>query len=210
MSFFLHVVAHVPHYRACETTLRVRLPYLFIHSSQPDFRNLDFLIACRSLHREIWFTALNSKIRSHESTLCAFYCTWWLMSLTTLCVRLPYLFIHSSEPEFQNLDFLIPCCSLHRKLWFTTLNSKIRYHKATLWAFYCMWWIMSLTTLRVRLPYLFIHSSQPEFQNLDFFIPMYFHQKKERELQWVCSRDWNLHYPPNNFTIHNLSHVRVT
>ena len=31
-----------------------------------------------------------------------------------------------------------------------------------------MWWIMSLTTLSLTLCYLFIHSSQLEFRNLDF------------------------------------------
>ena len=153
------------------TTLSFTLPYLFIHSSQLEFRNLDFFIPSRILHRNIWFKILNSKIGYHTAMLWAFYCMWWLMSLTTLSLTLPYLFIHSSQLEFCNLDFFIPCRSLHRKLWFKTLNSKIRYHTTTLCAFECMWWHMSLTTLSLALPYLFIHSSQFEFRNLDFFIP---------------------------------------
>ena len=30
--------------------------------------------------------------------------------------KLPYLFIHSSQLEFWNLGFFIPCRSLHRKV----------------------------------------------------------------------------------------------
>ena len=35
---------------------------------------------------------------------------------------LPYLFIHSSQLEFWNLAFFIPCHSLYRKLWFKVWN----------------------------------------------------------------------------------------
>ena len=45
------------------------------------------------------------------------------MSLTTLSFTLCYLFIHSSQLEFLNSDFFIPCRSLYRKLWFKLLNS---------------------------------------------------------------------------------------
>ena len=67
------------------------------------------------------------------------------MNLTTLSLTLCLLFIHSSQLEVRNLDFVIPCCSLYRNLWFKVLNSKIRYDTATLWGFYCMWWLMSLS-----------------------------------------------------------------
>ena len=39
MSFLMHVVAHVRHYLVFDTTL----PYAFIHSSELEFKNLDFL-----------------------------------------------------------------------------------------------------------------------------------------------------------------------
>ena len=67
---------------------------------------------------------------------------WWLISLTTLPLTLPYRFIHSSQLEFRNLDCFLPYRSIHRKFWFKILNSKIRYHTATLWACYCMWWLI--------------------------------------------------------------------
>ena len=47
MRFLLHVVARVSHYVVFYTIL----PYLFIHSSQLEFRNLVFFIPCRSLYR---------------------------------------------------------------------------------------------------------------------------------------------------------------
>ena len=46
---FHYVVAHVSIYVVFYTTL----PYPFIHTSQLDFRNLDFFLTCRSLHRRI-------------------------------------------------------------------------------------------------------------------------------------------------------------
>ena len=52
----------------CYTTL----PYLFIHSSQLEFRILDFFIPCRSLYRKLWFKVWNSKIEYHMATLWAF------------------------------------------------------------------------------------------------------------------------------------------
>ena len=162
MSFLLHVVAHVSHYVVFYTTL----PYLFIHSSQLEFRNWDFFISCRNLHRKLWFKIWNSKIRYHTATLWAFSCMWWLMShYVVFYTTLPYLFFHSSQLEFRYWDFYISCCNVHRKLWLKIWNSKIRYHMATLWAFQCMWWLMSLTTLSLTLCYLFIHSSQLEFRN---------------------------------------------
>ena len=45
----MHVVAHVPHYLVFDTIL----PVLFIHFSPLEFRNLDFFIPCRSLHRKL-------------------------------------------------------------------------------------------------------------------------------------------------------------
>ena len=39
-----------------------------------------------------------------------------IMSLTTLSLTLCYIFIHSIQLEFRNLDFFIPCRSLSRKL----------------------------------------------------------------------------------------------
>ena len=75
------------------------------------------------------------------------------MFLTTLSLTLSYLFIQSSQIEFRNWDFFIPCRNLHRKLWLKIWNSKIQYHRATLWAFQCMWWLMSLTTLSLTLHY---------------------------------------------------------
>ena len=139
MRFLMHVVAHVSHYVVFYTTL----PYLFIHSSQLEFRNLDFLIPCRSLSRTHWLKVWNSKIRYHTAMLWACECMWWIMSLTNLSLTLCYLFIHSSQLKFRNLDFFIPCHSLYRKLCFKVWNSKIWYHTATLWAFLCMWWLMS-------------------------------------------------------------------
>ena len=62
-----------------------------------------------------------------------------------------HLFLSAWVSEFR---FLHPIHSLHRKLWFKTLNSKIRYHTATLWAYYCMCWLMSLTTLSLTQHYL--------------------------------------------------------
>ena len=46
MTFLVHVVPHVSHYVVFYTTL----PYLFMHSSQLEFRNLDFL-GFRVYHR---------------------------------------------------------------------------------------------------------------------------------------------------------------
>ena len=37
------------------------------------------------------------------------------MSLATFSMTLPYVFIHSCQPELRNLDFFTPCRSLHRK-----------------------------------------------------------------------------------------------
>ena len=88
MRFLLHVVDHVSHYVVFYTTL----PYLFIHSSQLQFRNWDFFIGCRSLYRNICFKVWNSKIRYHTATLWAFYCIWWIMSLTTLSLTLTFSF----------------------------------------------------------------------------------------------------------------------
>ena len=195
MSFLMHVVAHVSHYVVFYTTL----PYLFIHSCELEFRNLDFFIPCRSLYRNLWFIVWNWKSdiiqpRYELFNACggscrSLPCRWHyvnfsfspLSSSFGICIfssqvvayivsfdssswnrksdiirpryevfnvlvahlshyvvfytTLPYLFIHSSQTEFRNLDFFIPCRSLYRKLWFKLLNSKIRYHTATLWAF---------------------------------------------------------------------------
>ena len=49
------------------------------------------------------------------------------MSLTGLFLKQRCYFLHVSWPKFQNSDFFSPYHSLHRKLWFTCLNSKIRY-----------------------------------------------------------------------------------
>ena len=90
------------------------------------FRNLDFFIPCRSLYRKLWIKhamRLLLHMVGHVSHYVVFYTT------------LPYLFIHSSQLQFQNLVFFISCRSLYRKLWFKLLNSKIWYHTATLWAF---------------------------------------------------------------------------
>ena len=65
MSFLMHVVAHVSHYVVFYTTL----PYLFIHSSQLEFQDLDFFIPGRSLYRKLWSKVWNSKSRYHTATL---------------------------------------------------------------------------------------------------------------------------------------------
>ena len=64
MSFLMHVVAHVSHYVVFYTTL----PYLFIHSSQLEFQNLDFFIPCRSLYRKLWFK-LNNILKRYSISI---------------------------------------------------------------------------------------------------------------------------------------------
>ena len=162
MRFLLHVVAHVSHYVVFYTTL----PYLFIHSSQFEFRNLDYFIPCRSLIVSFDSSSCTRKsdiIRPRYEVLsvCAgsqitFYTTlpylfihssqleFRNLDIFIPCRSLSYLFIHSSQFEFRIMDFFIPCHSLYRKLWFKLLNFKIRYHTATLRGFYSMWWLMSL------------------------------------------------------------------
>ena len=99
MSFLMHAVANVPH----DLVFDITLPYLFIHYSKPEFRNLDFFIPCRSLHRKLWFKTLNSKIRYHTATLWPFKCMCCLMSLTTLSLtHLAFSFIRlSASFRFQ-------------------------------------------------------------------------------------------------------------
>ena len=92
MSFLMHVVAHVSHYVVFYTTL----PYRFIHSSQLEFRNLDFFIQCRSLHRKLWFKIWNSEIQYHTATLWGFSFMWWLMSLTQHYLTVPFTPLSSS------------------------------------------------------------------------------------------------------------------
>ena len=183
----MHVVAHLSHYVVFYTTL----PYLFIHSSQLEFRNLDFFIPCRSLSRKLYsrFETRKSDIirpgyelsnacgGSCPSQPCiSHYVTFsftprssslgiWIFSshvvpyiirfdlrfdtwnpisynhamrfllhvvahvshYVIIYTTLLYLFIHSSQLEFRNFGFFIPCHSLHRKLWFKIWNSKIPY-----------------------------------------------------------------------------------
>ena len=83
------------------------------------------------------------------------------MSLATLSLTLYYVLIHSSQLEFQNLDFSISFRSLNSKLWFKIWNSKIIYDTATLWASSCMRWLMSLTTLSLTLYYLWHNITCP-------------------------------------------------
>ena len=111
--------------------------YLFIHSSELEFPNLNLFIPCRRLYRKLWVKLLNSKIRYHTATLWGFYCMWWLMSLTMYFFKQHYLTFSFTplSSVFGFLDFSIPYRSLYCKLWFKLLNSKIRYHTATLWAF---------------------------------------------------------------------------
>ena len=143
MRFLLHGVAHVSHYVVFYTTL----PYLFIPSSQLEFENLDFFIPCRSLYCKLWFKLLkleNPILYGHAIRV-LFHVVAHVSHYVVFYTTLPYLFIHSSQLEFRNLDFFIPCRSLYRKLWFMLLNSKIWYDTVMLWGFYCMWWLMSLT-----------------------------------------------------------------
>mgnify|MGYP007069760205 CR=1 FL=1 len=145
------------------TTLSLTLCYLFIHSSQLEFQNLDFFMSRRNLHHHLWFMIWNSKIRYHTATLWAFYCMCWLMSLTTLSLTLCYLWIHSSQLEFRNVNFFIPCGSLHRKIWLMLFNSKIRYHKATLWGFIaCGGSCLSLSSIlhNITLPFHSLRSAR--------------------------------------------------
>ena len=102
----MHVVAHVSHYVVFYTTL----PYLFIHSSQLEFQNLDFLS-----HVVAYLVSFDSRFETRKSDI--------IRSRYELfnacggsCPSLRYLFIDSSQLEFRNLDFFIPCRSLYRKL----------------------------------------------------------------------------------------------
>ena len=60
MSFLLHVVAHVSHYVVFYTTL----PYLFIHSSQLEFRNWDF-----SFHVVTYIVSFDSRFETRKSDI---------------------------------------------------------------------------------------------------------------------------------------------
>ena len=99
------------------TTLSLTLCYLFIHSSLLEFRNLDFFIPCRSLYRKLWFKLLKLENPISYGHAMSFLMHVVAMYLTTLSLTLCYLFTQSSQLEFRNLDFFIPCGSLYRKLW---------------------------------------------------------------------------------------------
>ena len=123
MSFSMDVVAHVPHYLVFDTTLR----YLFIHSSQLEFRNWDFFIPCRNLHRKLLFKIWNSKIRYHRATLWAFQCMWRLMSLTTLSWTLHY-YTFSFTP--LSSSFGIEIFSLHVVTYIASFDSRFETRKS--------------------------------------------------------------------------------
>ena len=81
--------------------------------------------------------------------------TYWDYS-TKLVTTLPYLFVHSSQLEFQNLDFFIPCRSLYRKLSVKLLNSKnpISYSQAMSFIMHVVDHVSHYLIFYTRLPYL--------------------------------------------------------
>ena len=123
--------------------------YFFFHISRPEFQNSDFVEQYHSLLRYLWFAYLNSKIRYHTTKLWAFWCMWALLSLSALFASQLYVLFHVSQPQFQNSNFVRAYHSLICELWFTYLNSKIRYHTTKLWPFWCMRSLLSLTALFV-------------------------------------------------------------
>ena len=145
------------------TTLSLTLCYLFIHSSQLEFRNLEFFIPCRSLYRNLWFKLLKLDnpisygyamkfllhMVAHGSQFVVFYTT------------LPYLFTHSCYLEFQNLNFFSSCRSLYRKLWFMLLklDNPISYGYAMRFLVHVVAHGYQFVVFYSTLPYVLTHSS---------------------------------------------------
>ena len=155
------------------TTLSLTQCYLFIHSFQLEFPNLDFFIPCRSLYRKLWFKLLKFKnpISYGHATRFLLHVVAHVSQYVVFYTTLPYLFIHSSQLEFPNLDFFIPCRSLNCKLWFK-LENPISYGHAMSFLMHVVAHVSIYVVFYTTLPYLFIHTSQLEFQNLVFFHPM--------------------------------------
>ena len=95
------------------TTLSLTLCYRFIHSSQLEFRTLDFFIPCRSLYRKLWFKLLKleNPISYGHAISFLMHVVAHLSHYVVFYTTLPYLFIHSSQLDFRNLDYFIPCRS---------------------------------------------------------------------------------------------------
>ena len=79
MSFLMHLVAHIPHYLVFDITL----PYLFIHSSQLDFQNVDHVVAYIVSFDSRFETRKSDIIRPHYELFTQHYLTFLFTPLSS-------------------------------------------------------------------------------------------------------------------------------
>ena len=143
------------------TTLSLTLCYLFIYSSY-----LEFGIWIFSSHVVAYIVIFDSRFETRKSDIIrpryelfnacggscpSLPCLWHYLTISFTPLSssfgigifsshvVAYIVSFGSSSWTWKYDIIRP------RYWFKLLKSKFRYHTAVVWAFQCMWWLMSLT-----------------------------------------------------------------